>query len=341
MDIYLDFNVYLSILKREINSEINYEYIFSKLRRLRRYRQDIQFPYSPAHMEEVAVNLNKSDDAKKLISKRLNMIESISLSYEYLPGVPSRDDVVKNLNSIPCTPELMETRRQLEMVLNLYDKGLLIEEPATKKVTEKPMTCFKRVVGDLEATDWAHHNDVFHLGRRNEKSLQTNFDSIQKNSDGIETFVDYQKKRKLGPKNLSSLEPSKVFKLEVVQKALADYLKKNSECQIIKGRELLSNHDLLEGTITLVLNFLEKIGYNQEENNKLVKLRSRMHDVTHAIYGAQADYFVTADRRYRKKLEAAYSFLEIPCKVLSPDKFVTASFKGQEVIILNKQINKD
>ena len=62
-----------------------------------------------------------------------------------------------------------------------------------------------------------------------------------------------------------------------------------------------------------------------------------MHDVTHAIYGAQADYFVTNDVRFRKKLKATYNFLDIHCKVLSPEEFIRNSFseKDLEVIILN------
>ncbi len=337
MDIYLDFNVYLSILKREVTDLINYEYILSKLHHFHRYRQDIQFPYSPAHMEEVAVNLKKGDDAKELIENRLKTIEYYSRAYEYLPGLPLRYDIVHQLSQLPSTSELAKTKQELEMLLNSYDNGKLQEHPATRKVFEKPLDCFNRVVEDLDVTGFAHNNDVFHLGRRNKESLENNFKSIQKDCSNIETFEEYQNKYKLGPKRLSSLEPSKIFEIEAVKEALNVFLEENHEYSLTTGNILLSSHNLLERTVTLILNFLEKIGYNQEENNKVVKLRSRMHDVTHAIYGAQADYFVTNDVRFRKKLKATYYFLDLPCKVLSPEEFIRNSFseKDLEVIILN------
>ncbi len=335
MDVYLDFNVYISILKREVTQEINYEYVFSKLRWLRRHRPDIKFPYSPAHMEEVAVNLIKGDEARTLISKRLRTIEFFSRCYEYLPGLPSREDIIENLRVIPDLPELEKTRSSLTELLNEYNNGIEPVCHSTIKCTERPIACFSRVIGDLDATDWAHFNDVYHLGRRNESSLKSNFDQIGVSHEDIENFESYQKKRKLGPKLLSSVDSSKIFELDNVKEALAENLKEDDLTKILKGRDLLSNHGALETTVTIILNFLEKIGYNQEENNKLVKLRSRMHDVTHAIYGSQANYFVTNDHRFRKKLEAVYIFLEIPCKVISLDQFVSESFNEQKVLILN------
>lgn len=111
-------------------------------------------------------------------------------------------------------------------------------------------------------------------------------------------------------------------------------MKESNIDRLIKGTDLLKNHRNTEDIVTVVLNFLEKIGYNQEENNKVEKLRSRMHDVTHAIYGAQSDYFVTSDARFRKKLRAAYHFLEIPCVVMSPDEFVKTSFTRRTIPVI-------
>ncbi|MGB2521743.1 hypothetical protein [Shewanella algae] len=340
MEVYLDFNVYLSILKREINNEIHYEYILSKLRHLRRIRKEIKFPYSPAHMEEIAVNLKKDCDTNKLIVKRLAMIEYYSQSYEYLPGIPKKEKIIKDLKCMPLVPELLESRRKLEDLLKTYELGLIKEEPATRKVIEKPIVCFNRVVGDLDATDWAHENDVFHLGRRNQNSLNSNFEAIHRNPKNIQTFESYHREVKLGPKIVSQLQPFDVFSNEAVKVEFSKSLKENMIDKLLKGQELLSSHSDTEDIITVVLNFLEKIGYNQEENNKLVKLRSRMHDVSHAIYGAKADFFVTNDVRFRNKLKATYHFLDIPCKVLSPDEFVRTSFINESDKVIYISNNK-
>lgn len=341
MDIYLDFNVYLSILKKEINKDVDYTYVLAKLRNLRRRRKDIRFPYSPAHMEEIAVNLSKEFDTEALVTQRIDIIKFYSQSYEYLPGLLSSKEAQEFLSVLPITPELAKTRQSLEALLQDYADGAITEHSATIKIIENPYDCFSRVIADLKATDVAHYNDVFHLGRRNDKSLTLNFETIQQDSSGIESFVAYQKKHKLGPRRLSSIEPSLLFKLDNVQTALHEHLKNNDIDKVHTGSDLMCNHNMLEKTITVILNFLEKIGYNQEENNSVVKLRSRMHDVTHAIYGSQADYFVTNDRRFRMKLNATYKYLDIPCIVISPDDFVSNDFNRRRTIILSKACKSD
>lgn len=56
-------------------------------------------------MEEVAVNLKK-DDAKELIENRLKTIEYYSRTYEYLPSLPLRYDIVHQLSQLPSISEL-------------------------------------------------------------------------------------------------------------------------------------------------------------------------------------------------------------------------------------------
>lgn len=330
MDVYLDFNIYLSIIKKEMNKEIDYRYVLAKLRFLRRKRNDIKFPYSPAHMEEVAVNV-KSGRHKHLIAERLKLIEFYSRRFQYLPGFPAEHELRESLKNSPDSPELKETRRIWIHLLNRYELGLIDESIHAKvrKEFERPYDCFKRVVGDLGATDWAHRNEIYKLGRRNENSIKSNFEFINEDPSGVETFEDFHKKNKLGPRVLSNLGPTEVFESESVLKCFSEYLDKESVSILIKGNKLLEKHSVLELYMEHIMIFLEKIGFNQEDNNKPVKLRSRMHDVTHSIYGAHADYFVTNDIRFRSKLQAAYYLLEIPCKVISPDMFVKEGFTGE------------
>jgi len=329
MEIYLDFNIYLSLLKKEINNVINYEYVLAKITTINRNSPTIKFPYSPAHMEEIAVNLQRNVNAKNLISQRLKLISRYSKNYEFLPGAPTLSQINEDLEEIPNIPELYETRRILDNIRKQYVLGTLKENPKTQRVVEPTINCFQRVVGDLEATDWAHKNDVYIMGRRNEKSIKKNFSFIDTNSDTIQTFEELHKKAKLGPKRLSQLKPFEVFNNNSVKAEFSKTLKENKIDTVLTGKNLLNNHSNTESIVTVVLNFLEKIGYNQEENNNTVKLRSRMHDVSHAIYGAQADYLVTNDVRFRLKLQATYCFLKIPCVVLSPDEFVKKSFKSE------------
>ncbi|MGN6899528.1 hypothetical protein ACTHT7_05795, partial [Neisseria sp. P0017.S010] len=71
---------------------------------------------------------------------------------------------------------------------------------------------------------------------------------------------------------------------------------------------------IVEAYINLAANLLEKLGYYRESENKY---RSRLHDVSHMIYGAYCDVFVSADKKMINKLKAIYSALNIPTEVLS------------------------
>lgn len=80
IDVYLDHNIMCDYFSR---NEIN---IINKVKSL---KKKVNFPYSPAHLEEVA-NINKSDlpkiEIKELILQNINGIAHISGFYEYLPS---------------------------------------------------------------------------------------------------------------------------------------------------------------------------------------------------------------------------------------------------------------
>lgn len=334
MEIYIDFNLYLSLIKREINKEIDYRYVLSKLRFIRRKCNNVNLPFSPAHMEEIAVNLGNGKP-KDMILKRLNIIKFYSENFEYLPGIPPKEVLISNLESTPNLPELRETRRIWCKIIDQYNNGDIDESRSkTQRVREEPLTCFQRVVGDLDATEWAHKNDIQKIGRRSPKSLKENYEALRQSTDEIETFECLQRKKKLGPKRLANIKPTQIFNDGNVKCYLQEYLINKPVTNIIKGSELLKIHNNLETHIELMLDFLEIIGYYQENNNKAVKIRSRMHDISHAIYGANADYFVSNDIRFRNKLTAVYYFLEIPCKVISPETFIGLKLNSKPIEII-------
>lgn len=60
------------------------------------------------------------------------------------------------------------------------------------------------------------------------------------------------------------------------------------------------------------------MGYHREAKDKS---RSRLHDVSHIIYAAYCDTFVTADRRLAKKAQAIYSVLGVSTLVVLAKEF--------------------
>ena len=86
-----------------------------------------------------------------------------------------------------------------------------------------------------------------------------------------------------------------------------------------KGNDLMGSHRTREIVVTIIMNFLEEIGFRAD---KFEKYRSHMHDETHAIYAAAADVLVSGDERYRKRVAAAYHFLGIKTRVIGIEELV-------------------
>lgn len=74
----------------------------------------------------------------------------------------------------------------------------------------------------------------------------------------------------------------------------------------------------IQSNISFLFDILEVVGYYPERKTGF---RSRMHDVTHAIYASQADYFIIEDKKFKKKCESVFHFLRIPTRILSYSEF--------------------
>ena len=73
------------------------------------------------------------------------------------------------------------------------------------------------------------------------------------------------------------------------------------------------SQEVMEHIFEVVFNHLEEIRYKPDA---VKKSRSRMHDVSHAIYAAHADYFVTNDGGFSSKARVVYSYLGVPTEVV-------------------------
>lgn len=82
---------------------------------------------------------------------------------------------------------------------------------------------------------------------------------------------------------------------------------------------IMDRHDVLEMSINILANWLEKIGFYREN---VKASRSRLHDVSHMIYGSYSDFFVTNDNKLLNKTRAVYSFLTIKTKILTMAEFI-------------------
>ncbi|EKP0259063.1 hypothetical protein JFQ93_000260 [Aeromonas sobria] len=94
-------------------------------------------------------------------------------------------------------------------------------------------------------------------------------------------------------------------------------------------------HDILERILELIFFFLEKIRYKPEP---IENYRSRIHDVSHAIYASKCKYFISSDKRFIAKCKAAYDFLNIKTQVFLYSEFSSHILNGNNLSIEHNTI---
>lgn len=223
-------------------------------------------------------------------------------------------DILKEKYSIPFSPAHLEDIAASKMRCNSSDQiiqdeikflTLLAENHSMRRVTmeklqiyydELPIDCYKRVVEQYYVNDWAGdvEKEVLSIAHKNENSSPIKINNTPSNK----ILIDYKERIiSITLKNLASLNVNDID------------IKK-----FLNFNEIKERFDAVEMYINVAANILEEIGYYREHREKY---RSRMHDVSHIIYGAYCDIFVSEDKKIRKKAQAIYSSLNISTRVIS------------------------
>ena len=229
------------------------------------------FPYSPAHLEEIAVPVMKEhksgnplDSVIKMASDKLNNISLMTKNIELLP----RDG----------------------------------QSTILKK--EMPVECLRRVIEYYDLNEQVERDEENFLKRCKDNDLSG--DIANKVSNLPEDFL---KTTEFGENLKDKLEFDVLFGFEA----------KKAKIKELRWPFIGRTHQLLERTLELSFNFLEEIRFKPE---KVSKSRSRMHDVSHAIYATSTDYFVSNDPRLIAKTKVVYNYFGIKTKAITLDEFM-------------------
>lgn len=234
-------------------------------------RDFCEFPYSPAHLEEIAVPIMKEQ-------KTGNALEAV---------IALGNSKINNLSVMTKNLELAP-REGLSTIFK----------------RELPIDCLRRVI--------TYYNWNDKVERQEEQFLQKCKDS--------DPFGDIANK-------ISNFPTSFLCDTEFGEK-LDTKLRSDLMCITEANKVKITSfkwpfigrsHQLLERTLELSFDFLEEIRFKPE---KVSKSRSRMHDVTHAIYATSADYLISNDDRFIAKTKAVYNYFKIKTKVISLDEFI-------------------
>lgn len=297
--IYLEYNMILALLKKE--DVFFSEKVDSLIRRDKKY----VFPYSPAHIEEVATIYQDCKDknkAKEYVKEHLNFISVISDNLEFLPN-------------------------------DFFSKKPRI-------IKEHPCGCMQRVINMYNLTLFAQKNEEFLMSCRTRKE----YEAFIKQNPEFSNFVDgkitndeFQEMAKINKTSLCEIAPLDIFNSSKLQMIVNKKLKLSNRYggyKSLKGilsindipryATIKDDHPAKEEIINFLIKSLHSAGYHSEHKNKS---RSFMHDISHAIYASKADFLVNDDNASRQKVKAVYAFLNIPCIVLSKQEFIEQNFQ--------------
>lgn len=155
---------------------------------------------------------------------------------------------------------------------------------------ENPLVCFNRVI------DYYHLNPMLEQQEREQLEQYKSTDPTGKTA------------QKMSNQNSSILlqeEHSSALNGRFHLDYLAAMSAKKFGLRDFKYPGILKSHTAFERCIEITFCYLEAIRYRPEA---VKKSRSRMHDVSHAIYGSIADLLVTDDDRFSKKVQAVYKY---------------------------------
>jgi len=276
--------------------------------------------YSPAHCEEICNGFVKGAYLKEDTDRRLELLYKITDGNEVLPYYSPRF-------KIQSSP---------------YGRGGIL------LVTEKPHTCFDRVIKNISSNPQAEDTQKTVLEDSQDKfeglSEKQRADEINriKKLDPVKDILkskDVLNKMKSEFVELLSQSHALINmhnrgiaiqpfteKIKRIMSRDAGFLHYHlkDEYDSFADRVLVNpkkyfpiiakRHATIETLIDVVMRNLAREYYY---GDAVKKFSSSLHDHSHAIYGSYFDYFVTRDDNFRKRVSAAYEFLGIKTQVIN------------------------
>ncbi|HFC8841505.1 TPA: hypothetical protein ACFU1W_000004 [Neisseria oralis] len=174
---------------------------------------------------------------------------------------------------------------------------------------ESPFDCYKRVLEYYDINKIAEYIDKQVLAEANANNTP-----------------------EASPKSMANVPVDTVLvthKAEIISDlAKAFNLSKNGTRKIFQWnfKQFKKDFTLFEGYVNLAANCLERIGFKREKEENY---RARLHDVSHIVYAAHTNIFVTDDKKLNLKTKAIYSSIDVPSKVMNRKEFIDYVLKSE------------
>jgi hypothetical protein len=306
-DIYLDNNIIIYLENLKDNNKDEFIKIFNILKKNKVF-------YSYGHLEERNAELltNKDkDEAERLINKRIDFLEEITFNNEVIcdfsrqPAVFCKKienirDTYKRVNKSELFNKkidngMKERYKNSKFIKEKYQEFEVSEEIKQKAKTVldfgNPFIRFLEIV-ELEKKEEEKNyliertfKMIFWLAEKEEQKkyvLEKDIQILDVKKDNIENILEFFK-----------------------------YLKQN---KIYKLKSYFNLFSVMETVIEDIFCYFNIIEYSNDKP-KDTTYRSREYDVTHAILATQCDVFITADKKFFRRIKLVYDSLGIKTKV--------------------------
>ena len=259
-----------------------------------------QIYYSPAHIEDIAVTSqrDKLDEYEERVQEKLEFISEKTYNRCILPYLSNG---------------YLERR---------YPINKKFGQPFLTK--EHPNECYSRVVDNYKNNDYAESNNRTQM--ESNSSIKNNISSHKQILDEIDNretrnklfdhWVFSCKYQRVVSNGITSVIHSchidKIYEeIKLIKCFNNIYGEGIPSCGNIYREDILDKNfeefrkdfKLIEIMIEDLFNIIESKGFYRE---KIGKARSRLHDVSHAIYGSYFDFFITADKNFAHKASVIY-----------------------------------
>jgi hypothetical protein len=177
--------------------------------------------------------------------------------------------------------------------------GILLRE-------EHPTECYRRVIAGYAGNDVAEAIEENVLREATENNIFDNDPNEMNNVQFEEVLADPMVRLQIHERFFLGMLAQRYTKQIAKQFIDTDFV------------EIGQSFVALRTLTTVVFNQLEAIRYHPE---KVENSRSRMHDVSHAIYASACKVLVSQDKKLVAKCRAAYSFMGIDTQVMKLQEF--------------------
>ena len=306
-DIYLDNNIiiYLENLKNDDKKE--YIKILNILKKNKVF-------YSYGHLEERNAELltNKDkEEARRLINERINFLEEITSNNEVICDFLQTPAVFcKKIENIRDTYERVNKSELFNKKIDngmkeRYKNSKIIKEKYLEFEVPEELKSKAKTVLDF-GNSFIRFLEIAAIEKKEEESAY--FSEREFKMNLWRTERDDQRKYVL-IKEIQILDVRKKNVKNILK--FFKYLKQN---KIYKLKSYFKLFSVMESVIEDIFSYFNIIGYSNDKH-KDTTYRSREFDVTHAILATQCDVFITADKRFFRRIKLVYDSLGIKTKV--------------------------